>query len=57
MTKLRSVASLAEEWAMSEQFVRDQINSGALKAERVGRQWIIYQEDVDAFLDARRAPC
>ena len=48
--KLRSIDELAERWDVSSRTVQRQINSGALRAHRIGRLVRISDEDAEDFL-------
>jgi excisionase family DNA binding protein len=49
-----TIAMVAETLNVSSKTVRRLIESGALRAHRVGRQWRIAEDNLHAFLAARR---
>ncbi len=52
--KLLSVADISEKADISRQRVLQIINSGDLKAEMVGRNYVIRQSDFKSWNDSRR---
>ena len=54
-----SVSRLAQRLHVSERTVRRIIDSGALKAHRVGRQWRVFELDLRDYLarQANRQTC
>ena len=48
--KLFSIAATAEYLGVSEKTIRRKIESGELRASRVGSQWRIRPEELDAYL-------
>lgn len=53
-SKLLTVKDAAEEIKMSEKFVRDMLRRAQLRGSKLGSDWRIRPEDLDAFV-ARRA--
>ena len=51
--ELLSVAQAAEELGVTRRMVNQYCRNGRLKAQRVGRDWVIFRADLDAF--AKRA--
>lgn len=55
ITKLWSTAKLAGEARVSSAYIRQLILDGKLPATKQGRDWIIFDEDVQAWLEKRKA--
>ena len=53
-SKLLTVKDAAEEIKMSEKFVRDMLRRAQLRGSKLGTDWRIRPEDLDAFV-ARKA--
>jgi excisionase family DNA binding protein len=53
--RLLTVPQVAEEFQVTDQTIRNWIDSGVLPAVRVGRAFRIKRSDVDALLDRARA--
>ena len=49
---MRSISQVAKELGVGRKVVAELITSGALRASRVGKQWRIRREDLDAYIDA-----
>ncbi|MAQ16256.1 MAG: hypothetical protein CMN30_15875 [Sandaracinus sp.] len=49
---MRSIAQVAKELGVGRKVVTAFINSGELRASRVGHQWRVRREDLDAFINA-----
>ena len=47
-----TVGQVAERLKMTPQFVRQLINGGKLTASRVGKQWLIFHDDLKRYMDA-----
>lgn len=50
--ELLTVGQVAERLKMTPQFVRQLINGGKLTASRVGKQWLILQDDLKRYIEA-----
>jgi excisionase family DNA binding protein len=50
MSRLVTVAEAAREAEVSERVVRAAINDGELSAEKVGAQWMIDPDDLNAWI-------
>ena len=55
MTRLYTVAELADEHDLSTDTVYDWLRAGDLVGFKLGNAWRIHPDDWDAFVDARRA--
>lgn len=53
--RLLTVSQVADEFQVTSQTIRNWIDSGALPAIRVGRQFRLRRSDVDALLDRASA--
>lgn len=53
-SKLLTVKDAAAELKMSEKFVREMLRRAQLRGSKLGSDWRIHPEDLDAFV-ARRA--
>ncbi len=49
MEGYKTLRQLAEKWRRSQPTLRQQILSGVLKAEKVGRDWLVKDEDADEY--------
>ncbi|MAQ14804.1 MAG: hypothetical protein CMN30_08400 [Sandaracinus sp.] len=49
---MRSIAQVAKELGVGRKIVSGLIDSGQLRASRVGKQWRIRREDLDDFIDS-----
>lgn len=53
-THLWSTSQLAREAHVSSAYIRQLIADGKLPARKQGRDWIIFDEDVQAWLEKRK---
>lgn len=51
MDNLMTVAEVASFLRVSQQHIRKQINEGLLNAERIGRQWVVSQSDLNNYIE------
>lgn len=49
MGKLLTAKEVAKRWGVTPQWVRFICSDGRLKAERVGRDWVIDEADVELY--------
>lgn len=54
MQKLLSAQQVAKKLRKSKQQVNNDIQSGKLKAQKVGNFWVIAQTDLDKFIQVKR---
>ena len=54
LTKLRTIDEIADLWGVSPRTVQRQIESGALRAHRIGRLVRISESDAEDFLKQNR---
>lgn len=50
-----TVPEVARKVALSEETIRRQVRSGQLKAEKIGNQWFIHEENLSGFIRTRRS--
>ena len=55
LKKYLTVPEVARKLALSEETIRRQVRSGQLKAEKIGNQWFIHEENLSGFTRTRRS--
>lgn len=50
-----TVPEVARKLALSEETIRRQVRSGRLKAEKIGNQWFIHEDNLSGFTCTRRS--
>ena len=50
-----TVPEVARKLALSEETIRRQVRSGRLKAEKIGNQWFIHEENLSGFTRTHRS--